>query len=192
MLYPKNKHHLRGTLYPKKNFLYPQKKWHPRIEKSRRTRKTNERGEPENEENNKETNSTHEENDVSNGHMTRWRNAWWTRADSGPHLRTARGRRRTWRAARATEQALDDDGVEESQSLPEEVRGIEMETRKENETDTNLQCKYSAPGNTLACHGNSNSNCNNRSSSSRNRRNAFAMIPRDGGQRGSVRLAGVI
>ena len=40
-----------------------------------------------------------EERDVSNRHMTWWRNAWWVRMDSGPHLRTARGRRKVWRAA---------------------------------------------------------------------------------------------
>ena len=48
----------------------------------------------------KETNSTQEGNDVSNRHMTWWKNAWWIRVGNGPHLRTARGRRRTWRAAR--------------------------------------------------------------------------------------------
>ena len=47
----------------------------------------------------KEVNSMHEENDVSNRHMTWWRDAWWVRMDNGPHLRTARGRRRVWRAA---------------------------------------------------------------------------------------------
>ena len=47
----------------------------------------------------KETNSMHEENDVSNRHMTWWRGTWWVRMDNGPHLRTARGRRRVWRAA---------------------------------------------------------------------------------------------
>ena len=40
-----------------------------------------------------------EERDVSNGHMTWWRDAWWVRMDNGPHLRTARGRRKVWRAA---------------------------------------------------------------------------------------------
>ena len=39
-------------------------------------------------------NSMNEENDVSNRHMTWWRNAWWVRMDSGPHLRTAQGRRK--------------------------------------------------------------------------------------------------
>ena len=48
----------------------------------------------------KETNSMHQENDVSNRHMAWWRDAWWVRVDNGPHLRTARGRRREWRAAR--------------------------------------------------------------------------------------------
>ena len=31
--------------------------------------------------------------------MTWWQKAWWIRVDNGPHLPTARGRRRTWRAA---------------------------------------------------------------------------------------------
>ena len=37
---------------------------------------------------------------MSNRHMTWWHNAWWIRVDNGPHMRSARGRRRTWRAAR--------------------------------------------------------------------------------------------
>ena len=72
----------------------------------------------------KETNSMQEEHDVSNRHMTWWRNAWWIRVDSGPHMRTARGRRRVWRAARrAAEQARDNDGVGETQSFAEEAEG---------------------------------------------------------------------
>ena len=47
--------------------------------------------------------------------------------DSGPHLRTARGRRRTWRAA---EQARNDDRVEETQSLAEEPEGDKWRKRK--------------------------------------------------------------
>ena len=31
--------------------------------------------------------------------MTWWRNAWWVRVNNGPHLQTARDRRRVWRAA---------------------------------------------------------------------------------------------
>ena len=42
----------------------------------------------------KETNSMQEEHDVSNRHMTWWKNSWWVRMDSGPHLRTAREARR--------------------------------------------------------------------------------------------------
>ena len=33
----------------------------------------------------KEVNSMYEESDVSNRHMTWWRNAWWVRVDNGPH-----------------------------------------------------------------------------------------------------------
>ena len=72
----------------------------------------------------RETNSMQEEHDVSNRHMTWWRNAWLIRMDSGPHMRTARGRRRIWRAARrAAEQARDNDGVGETQSFAEEAEG---------------------------------------------------------------------
>ena len=92
----------------------------------------------------KETNSMHEESDVSKRHMTWWKNAWWIRMEGGPHMRTARGRRRIWRAARrAAEQARDDDRVEETQSLAEEA---ERKTwgRRKGERQTR-QCN----GNTL-------------------------------------------
>ena len=79
----------------------------------------------------KETNSTQEEHDVSNRHMTWWSNAWWIRVDSGPHMRTARGRRRVWRAARrAAEQARDNVGVGETQSFAEEAEGETGERNK--------------------------------------------------------------
>ena len=89
----------------------------------------------------KKENSTHEENDVSNRHMTWWRNAWWVRMDNGPHLRTARGCRRIWRATRrAAEQACDDDErIEETQSFAEEVEG-EKWRRKERRERQNKQC----------------------------------------------------
>ena len=45
-----------------------------------------------------EHNHMSEYKEVSNGHMTWWQQGW-IRADNGPHLRTARGRRRVWRAA---------------------------------------------------------------------------------------------
>ena len=61
---------------------------------------------------NKEMNSMHEENDVLKRHMTWWRDAWWVRMDNGPHLRTARGRRRVWRAAtRAAREARETERV---------------------------------------------------------------------------------
>ena len=91
----------------------------------------------------KEANSTHEENDVSNRHMSWWKNARRTRVDSGPHMRTARGRRRIWRAAtRASEQARDDNRVEETQSLAEEAEG-EKWGRKERRERTTRQCSAS-------------------------------------------------
>ena len=88
----------------------------------------------------KEANSMHEESDVSNRHMTWWKNAWWIRMDSGPHMRTARGRRRIWRAARrAAEQACDDDTIQETRSLAEEAKG-EKWGRKERKEGTTRQC----------------------------------------------------
>ena len=62
-----------------------------------------------------DVNSVHDECHVSNRHMTWWHNAWWIRVDNGPHMRSARGRRRTWRAARqAAEQVRDGNWVEET------------------------------------------------------------------------------
>ena len=79
----------------------------------------------------KETNSTQEESDVSNRHMTWWKNTCWIRVDNGPHLRTARGRRRTWRAARrAAEQARGEDRVEETQSIAEEAEWEKWRRKK--------------------------------------------------------------
>ena len=62
-----------------------------------------------------DVNSVHDECHVSNRHMTWWHNAWWIRVDNGPHMRSARGRRRTWRAARqAAEQVRDGNWVGET------------------------------------------------------------------------------
>ena len=79
----------------------------------------------------KETNSMHEESHVSNRHMTWWHNAWWIRVDNGPHMRSARGRRRVWRAARrAAEQARNEDGAGEVQRLAEEAEREKWERRQ--------------------------------------------------------------
>ena len=60
----------------------------------------------------KEAKTMHEENDVSNRHMTWWKDTWWVRMDNGPHLRTARGRRRVWRAAmRAAREARETERI---------------------------------------------------------------------------------
>ena len=42
--------------------------------------------------------------------MTWWHNAWWVRVNNGPHLRTARDRRRVWRAATRAAQEVRDTG----------------------------------------------------------------------------------
>ena len=88
--------------------------------------------------------SLHEECHVSNRHMTWWHNAWWVRVDNGPHMRSARGRRRTWRAARqAAEQVRDGNWVgearwEERERLKKGERGEEGQHRKSNEATLHL------------------------------------------------------
>ena len=72
-----------------------------------------------------DVNSVHDECHVTNRHVTWWHNAWWIRVDNGPHMRSARGRRRTWRAARqAAEQVRDGNWVGETRV------GRERETEK--------------------------------------------------------------
>ena len=74
-------------------------------------------------------NLLHEESHVSDRHMTWWRNAWWVRVNNGPHMRTARGRRRIWRAARqAAEQDCHEEWVGETQ--PGGERGTGRKKRK--------------------------------------------------------------
>ena len=47
---------------------------------------------------------------MSNRHMTWWQNAWWVRVNNGPHLRTARDRRKVWRAATRAAQEVRETG----------------------------------------------------------------------------------
>ena len=113
-----------------------------------------------------------EEHDVSNRHMTWWRNAWWIRMDSGPHMRTARGRRRIWRAARrAAEQARDNDRVGETQSLAKEAEG-ETGGRKKWERGTTGEKKATHIARRLPRRKRNSPN-----SSSSNRSDAFAVTP---------------
>ena len=114
----------------------------------------------------KETNSMQQENEVSNRHMTWWRNAWWIRVNNGPHMRTARGRRRTWRAARrAAEQALMTTGLKRPRVLPKRYRERNGEEKKGRETDHTMQRKHSAPRYPLA-HNHNPNDTNKRSGSS--------------------------
>ena len=78
------------------------------------------------EEQGEDANSLHEESHVSNRHMTWWHNAWWVRVNNGPHLRTARDRRRVWRAATRAAQEVRDTG---------KVAGGEREKRKQGKTE---------------------------------------------------------
>ena len=91
-----------------------------------------------------DVNSVHDECHVSNRHMTWWHNAWWIRVDNGPHMRSARGRRRTWRAARqAAEQVRDGNWVgetrwEERERLKKEEREEARQNSKGNEATLHL------------------------------------------------------
>ena len=78
------------------------------------------------EEQGEDANSLHEESHVSNRHMTWWHNAWWVRVNNGPHLRTARDRRRVWRAATRAAQEVRDTG---------KVAGGEREKREQGKTE---------------------------------------------------------
>ena len=78
------------------------------------------------EEEGEDANSLHEESHVSDRHMTWWRNAWWVRVNNGPHLQTARDRRRVWRAATRAAQEVRDTG---------KVAGGEREKREQGKTE---------------------------------------------------------
>ena len=80
------------------------------------------------EEQGEEANSLHEGSHVSDRHMTWWRNAWWVRVNNGPHLQTARDRRRVWRAATRAAQEVRDTG---------KIPGGEREKWEQGKTETN-------------------------------------------------------
>ena len=102
----------------------------------------------------KEGNSVHEGNDVSNRHMTWWRDAWWVRMDNGPRLRTARGRRRVWRAALRAARETRETG---------RVAGGEREKWEQGTTGRKKQ--HTARRLPLRKRNNHHSNSNNRSGS---------------------------
>ena len=60
-----------------------------------------------------------------------WQNAWWVRVNNGPHMRTARGWRRIWRAPKqAAEQACHGEWVGETQGEEGERDRRRREGRK--------------------------------------------------------------
>ena len=121
-----------------------------------------------------DVNSLHDGCHVSNTHTTWWQNAWWIRVDNGPHMRSARERRRTWRAVRqAAEQVCDGNWVEKTQKLVEEAEG-EKWRRKKWEKWGRKKRRKQHPARCLPLPNRKHSNSNNSRSSS-NRGNAFAM-----------------
>ena len=68
-------------------------------------------------------NSTFEDNDVSNRHMTWWKRSRWIRNDDGSSMRSTRGRR-------SGRRARDGDGVGETQRQAEEAEGEKWGRRK--------------------------------------------------------------
>ena len=105
------------------------KEWTPRGGRERKEGETN------------DENSLHEESHASDRYMTWWRNAWWVRVNNGPHMRTARGRRRIWRAARqAAEQACQEERAGEAQGREErEGWGARKERQQQQERQQRQQ-----------------------------------------------------
>ena len=75
-----------------------------------------------------DSNSLQEESHVSNRHMTWWHNGWWVRVNNGPHLQTARDRRRVWRAATRAAHEVRETG---------KVPGGEREKWEQGKTESN-------------------------------------------------------
>ena len=103
------------------------------------------------EEQGEDVNSLHEESHVSNRHMIWWHNAWWVRVNNGPHLQTARDRRRVWRAATRAAQE-----VRETGKVPGGERG-EMGAREDRKQ--HLARHFPLQPNSRS--SNSRSNCSN-------------------------------
>ena len=105
----------------------------------------------------KERNSMHEEGHVSNRHMIWWQNAWWVRVNNGPHLRTARDRRKVWRAATRAAQEVRETGKVAGREREECEKRGERKKRKQHVA----HCATPAT--------NSNSTSNNHNSSNHDR-----------------------
>ena len=109
-------------------------------------------------------NSLHDECHVWNRHMTWWQNAWWIRVDNGPHMCSARGRRRAWRAARrAAEQVRDGNWVEETKNLAEEAVGKKGKGERAKDRQDRAVRTLCTPF--FTCRNGNSSNNNSRNSS---------------------------
>ena len=119
-----------------------------------------------------DVNSVHDECHVSNRHMTQWHNAWWIRVDNGPHMRSARGRRRTCQAARqAAEQVRDGNRVRETWR-EERERLKKGERGKKGSTERTMRPPYTL---SYTSHKHNNSTSNN-TCSSNSSGNSFSPI----------------
>ena len=104
--------------------------------------------------------SMYEDSDVSNRHTAWWKRSRWIWVDGGSSMRSARGSRRIWRAARrAAAEASDEDGVGEAQRQAEEAEEEKVgkgkrERATDRETGQTAQKKHSAHRLALASNGN--------------------------------------
>ena len=96
-----------------------------------------------------DANSMHEESHVSNRHTTRWQNAWWVRVNNGPHLRTARDRRKVWRAATRAAQEVRETGKVAEREREEWEKG-KTERRESNTLHIVLHLQPTAAAPALA------------------------------------------
>ena len=137
------------------NFHSKQRQKSGRTEEEEKEERERRKGEREKED---ERDAEEEEREQVKKDVTGWTVVTRNKKQRKRHMRTARGRRRIWRAARrAAEQARDEDMVEETRSFAEEA---EKETwrRRKGETDKAMQWKHFAPVNPLASNNHSNSN----------------------------------
>ena len=91
-------------------------------------------------------------------HMTWWRKAWWVRMDSGPHLRTARDRRKVWRAATRAAQEVRETGKVAGRKR-EEWEKRETERRESNTLHIVMHLQTTSNNHCNKCNHGSSSNC---------------------------------
>ena len=104
-----------------------------------------------------DANSLHEKSHVSNRHMTWWRDAWWVRVNNGPHLQTARDRRKVWRAATRAAQEVRETGKVAGKERREWEKG---ETERKESNTLHLVIHFPTATNSNNSNSNSSSSSN--------------------------------